>query len=182
MRTRLFLCVAMATLALPNEQAQSAEGPAKEIPELAQLSQFAGAWDIEVTVEPGDGSKGSTSKGTSTGEWILGGRFLQQSWTVEETEGFPGLKGTTLRTYDPERKLYRSWTFHSSGYTQADRGTWDEKARTFTWTGRDRTRDLTTTTKSSFPEEGQEQWSIVTKDSEGKVVVEVTGKSTRRED
>jgi hypothetical protein len=170
MMPRLVLCVALATLALPNDWAQSAEGqlgPAKDNPELALLNQFAGEWTNEVTVKTPDNSEGSQSKGAATGQWILDGRFLQQTWSVEATDDFPGLKGTTIRTYDPELKKYRSWTFHSSGYTQADRGEWDEKARTFTWSARDRKRNWTTTTKSSFPKDGHEQWSVVTKDAEG---------------
>lgn len=180
---RFVLCVALATLAITSESARSAEvprGPVKEIPELALLDHFAGEWNNEVTVKTADDSERTKTTGAATGEWILDGRFLEQTWSVEAKDGFPGLKGTTIRTYDPDRKKYRSWTFHSSGYTQADSGEWDEKARTFTWTARDRARNLTTSTKSSFPEDGQEQWSVVTKDADGKVVVEVTGTSSRR--
>lgn len=180
---RLVLCIALATLAVTSESARSAErplGPAKDIPELTVLNQFAGEWNDEVTVKSADDAEGTKTKGTATGEWILDGRFLQQTWSVEAAGAFPGVKGTTIRSYDPERKEYRSWTFHSSGYTQTDSGEWDEQARTFTWTARDRDRDLTTTTKSSFPEDGQEQWSVVTKDADGRIVVEVSGTSTRR--
>ena len=86
------------------------DGPAKDVPELQALSSYIGTWDDAIT------SKDSPfTKGESTAQWILDGRFLQQSGSVTSADGAIVLKFTTLMTYDQEEKTYRTWSFLSNG-------------------------------------------------------------------
>jgi hypothetical protein len=157
------------------------QGPAKDIPELDVLKHWIGVWDVEMNVKPrGELPKGMHAKGTTTAEWVLGGRFVQQTGTLKSDDGSPPMHATTLMTYDPGKKVYRSWMFFSSGAVSESEGKWDEKSRTMTSTSRDADSGGTMTIHATFPEDGVENWRIVEKDREGKVVGETSGKNVRR--
>jgi hypothetical protein len=161
--------------------AESLQGPAKDAPELEALSHWVGTWDVVSTTKPNEGQpKESHDKGDATAQWIHDGWFVRQSWTVEPSGGRPGFNGSAIMTYDVRKKVYRSWTFVSNGFTNEAEGAWDAKTRTMTWTTRDPESGLTRITTATFPEDGIEKWTIVGKDREGKVVFETTGKNTRR--
>jgi hypothetical protein len=92
-------------------------------PELDALKLYAGKWDVAVT-------DNASVKGEANGQWILEGRFLQQSWSLDTgTPDAPKLSGTTLMTYDSTKRIYRAWHYFSNGsFAEAD-GTWDEASR-----------------------------------------------------
>jgi Protein of unknown function (DUF1579) len=177
------VCVLLTGMILISSAcAEAPQGPAKDVPELQVLNHYVGKWDVAMTVKPGGDQPKVTRKAVATTEWVLDGRFVQQTGTLEPSDGAPGLKLTTLMTYDPRKKVYRSWTFGSDGFTSDSEGTWDEKARTMMWTSRGGADGATTATKAAFAGDGTESWSIVTKDREGKVVHEMSGKNTRRKE
>jgi len=142
-------------------------------PELDPLKLYAGKWDVAVT-------DNASVKGEASGQWILEGRFLQQSWSLDtETPDAPKLSGTTMMTYDSTKRVYRAWHYFSNGsFAEAD-GTWDGASRTFTWTGRDAAKGTTVVTKASFDGD-VEKWSIVTTKSSGEQVSSFGGTNTRR--
>lgn len=156
--------------------ADTPQGPAADVPELQVLDHWAGKWDVDMTVKP----SGMRGKGTATGEWVLNGQFLRQTAALEEGGGLPASQLVTLMGYDRRQKVYRSWTFHSTGLVSFAEGTWDARTRTMTSTSRDADNGITTTIKATFPEDGVENWSFTSKDRDGKVVSEITGKNTRR--
>jgi hypothetical protein len=121
-----------------------------------------------------------SGKGTTTAEWVLNGRFLRQTWTLKLEDGSPATEGTTFMTYDPRKRVYRSWMFNSTGSASESEGTWDEKSRTMTSTMRNAEEGTTTTVKATFAAEGTETWSFTTRDRDGKVVRELAGKNTPR--
>jgi hypothetical protein len=160
--------------------AEEPQGPSKDVPELQALNHWVGKWDSTLTTKPNaDLPNGAKAKGHATGEWVHNGRFLRQTWAMEESEGIPKLSGSTMMTYDPRKRVYRSWSFFSNGYTSESQGVWDPKTHTMTWTGRDAESGRTTITKAAFSDEGTETWSIVEKDRDGKIISESTGKNTR---
>jgi hypothetical protein len=118
--------------------------------------------------------------GTATGEWIHGGRFLRQTWAIERGTGLPPMSGSTIMTYDPRQRAYRSWSFFSTGFTIESRGTWDAKSRTMSWTGQDAESGRSMVIRATFAPDGTETWGIVEKDKGGKVVSESSGRNTRR--
>lgn len=162
---------------------QAQPGPAQEVPELQVLSHWIGTWDIDMTVKVGaDAAKVSRTKGKATAKWILDGRFVQQTGTLEAGDGMgmPAMKVTTLMTYDQAKKAYRSWMFYSTGTVSESEGSWAAKTRTMTTTSRDADNNWNTTIKATFPDPATEVWQILVKDGAGKVIVEVNGKNTRR--
>jgi hypothetical protein len=184
MKATLFASAALSGLfSLSASAADPPAGPARDVPELQALHHWAGNWNAESTTKPtADIPKGARAKGTARGEWVLEGRYLQQTWIIEAGPGMPGMSGRTLMTYDPRKKTYRNWTFVSNGFTSEAEGVWNARTRTMTWTSRDAESGNTTITTASIPEEGIETWSIVTRDRENKVLAETTGKNTRRKE
>jgi hypothetical protein len=169
--------VAFSTVAF----ADTPQGPSKEVPELQVLNHWLGNWDVDMTVKPNaDAPKGMRAKGEFAAEWVLNGRFVQQTGTLTPSDGAPAMKVTTLMTYDPRKKVYRSWMFFSTGFVSESEGQWEEKSRTMTSTSRDADSGRATTIKAIFAEDGTESWSIIEMDREGKVVNETTGKNMRR--
>jgi len=157
------------------------KGPAKDVPELRILQHWIGAWDVEMNTKPNaDMPMGRRAKGTATAEWTLDGRFIQQSATSTPVDGSLVMHSKTLMTYDPRKKVYRSWMFFSNGYVSESEGKWDDASRTMTSSSRDAESGNTTTINANFAEEGVENWKIVVKDRDGKLIGETTGKNVRR--
>lgn len=176
-------CFLIALLSLASvsfaRAADRANGPAPDVPELKVLNYWVGKWDDELTVKPIGDVRGGTSKGPSVSEWVHEGRFVRQTWAFDGSATVPKLSGSSMMTYDPQKKVYRTWTFFSNGYVSEATGNWDAKTRTMTSTTRD--GDLTTTTIATFAADGKtEQWSIVTKDQAGKTYSDTRGTNTRR--
>ncbi|HEY3901392.1 MAG TPA: hypothetical protein VGM54_22475 [Chthoniobacter sp.] len=150
-----------------------AEGPDPAVPELQALNHYIGQWEDEIAGRP-------QVKRAETGEWILRGRFLRQSWSAESTDGAPPAQGLTLMTFDTGGKVYRSWSFLATGSVLEKEGVWDTITKTFTWGHRIAESSETVITKASFVDEAVQDWSIVKTDEHGKVVREVVGRSLRR--
>jgi len=156
-----------------NAGEEVAAGPAPEVPELQFLDQYAGQWEDEIAGRP-------DMKRTETGEWVLQGRFLRQSWSTESNDGAPPAHGITFMTFDTEQKTFRSWAFLATGSVIENEGVWDSITRTFTWGHRLRETSETVITKASFVDPATQSWSIVKTDMHGKVVREVAGRNIRR--
>jgi hypothetical protein len=169
------LCLSVVLFALPLSAQQPKE--AKDIPELKPLAGYLGKWTAESTVKS-EGQIPIMLKGTSSAEWFHEGRFLRQSWAIEGTKEHPTLTGSTMMTYDLEKKTYRAWNFMSNGASSEAEGAYDAKANAFTWTVQ-RPDGVKTVTKASFADEGKEKWSIVTTDKAGKVLMDMRGLSTK---
>jgi hypothetical protein len=162
----LFACVTCPALA--------EDGPSKEVPELKALSHYVGQWDVVVTSQTM-----ADFKGQATAEWVLNGRFVEQTGVLESGDGSTVLKLKTLMTYDPRAKSYRLWSFFSNGTVVEAAGTWDAEKKTMTSIHRD--GGMTTTTTADFSKEGTEQWKIVTTNAQNAVVSELSGTNTRRQ-
>lgn len=150
------------------------DGPAKAVPELKPLSHYVGKWDIELT-----SSNLQKLKGKATAQWILEGRFVEQSGALYSAEDTAVLKLKTLMTYDPKTKSYRMWSFYSNGSAIEAEGTWDAEKKTMTSVHRD--GGMTTTITADFSKADTEQWKIVTRNAQNRVVSELTGTNTRRQ-
>ena len=166
----MIVCLCSAGVAVAEDG-----GPSADVPELKVLDHYAGTWDVQIASK-----EFPFSKGQDSARWILDGRFLQQSGELRSQEGSAVLKVTTLMTYDPAGKVYRSWTFMSDGAAIESEGTWDPKARVMTSVSRKDGNGGFLTTTADFSEPGVETWKIVYTDRDGKVVSETSGKNTRR--
>lgn len=118
----------LACLACQWAAAAGDDGPSDKVPELKALDHYAGSWDTEIT------SKNPPfTKGTVTAKWVLDGRFLQQ--TAEGKDGPTVFKYMSLMTYDPNKKVYRSWIFLSDGFAAESEGSWNAKDQVMTSVG-----------------------------------------------
>lgn len=155
-------------------------GPDPEVPELRVLSRYLGDWTARSTFKPTpEAADGPEITGTARGEWVLGGRFLQQSWKLDPNEGITPVSGLSLMTYDPARKTYLSWAYVSTGSVLEAEGKWSPETRTMTWTGRDPATGETVVTTSRMPSDGVETWSIARKGQGGQVGSEMSGRNQR---
>jgi hypothetical protein len=139
---------------------------------LKVLKLFVGTCDTTIDGNPG-------LKGAATGVLVLGDRFVRDDFVLKDGDGSVVLQVSSMITYDTNAKRYRMWMFSSTGEVTPSEGTWDEATRTLTMNSRDAKGHATKWT-SSFSAEGVETWSLVTKDQDGNVVLEVKGKSTAR--
>lgn len=170
-RRVLLLLLAMTTLQSTDLWAD--DGPAKDVPELQALSNYIGTWDVAITSQDSP-----FAKGESTARWILDGRFLQQTGVLKSANGATSLKVTTLMTYDPDLKTYRTWSFLSNGSTSEASGKWDAKNRTMTSVS---SQDgMTTTITAKFTEVGTEEWMFITTNKNNEVIGRFGGTNTRR--
>lgn len=153
------------------------QGPAKEVPELQVLTCYVGSWEVVMAL--GEAPTVPIAKGKSTSKWILDGRFLEQTGTIQEGDNGKSIKVTTLMTFDVEKKTYRSWTFTSNGQATEQEGKWDPATQTMTSTSC-ATPGITVTTTANFAEAGIEKWKITTMNGAGVVLRTVVGKNTRQ--
>lgn len=81
-------------------------------------------------------------------------------------------------TYEPTAKVYRS-CYIEEGTAMILLGTWDKDTQTMTWKGADAAGNKHTATHR-FADKDHVEWSIVVTAADGKVVVELSAKQTRR--
>jgi hypothetical protein len=141
-----------------------AQGPASE--ELQVLAYAVGNWQIVTEDDP-------ESKATSTGVWVLGGQFLQISWSRQSKDAISE-SGIQMLTYDPVEKVYSNIAFSHTGYTARSTGIWNPQTKTMVWTAR-HDDGTYTITRNTFVDARKPTWSIVTIDQSGKLVQESSG-------
>lgn len=167
------VAVVIASILLTSTLAADEPGPAKGIPELTPLSNWAGDWVGHVekpTPRP---------PGPSKGVWILDGRYLQQTWKIPADADNPALSATVISTWDVNEKVYRQWQFLSDGGTGQATGKWDAGSNTMTWTER-KPDGLTIVSRARFPNPDLQLWTITGTDRAGTTVFELSGDSKRQ--
>ena len=82
-------------------------------------------------------------------------------------------------TFDSQRKTYRNWLFHSSGFFVDSTGTWNESSQTLTFTNKPYA-GATGAVMVHFLDETTYDWSIINKDARGEVVFHMEGKAVRQ--
>jgi hypothetical protein len=141
-------------------------------PEMKALEKLVGAWKVEhVSKVPENAPFTLAIKARP----VLGGRFVQQ--TDDSNNGETGQIG--MYTYDSNRRAYRYWFFHSSGFFVDSTGTWNESSKTFTFRNKP-FEGGTGLVTVHFLDETSYDWSIINKDAGGKVVFHMEGKAIRQ--
>lgn len=143
---------------------QTTRGEEPALPELKPLNRFVGSW--KTTMEGG----GLTGKATT--QWVLGGRFIQQKYSLSD-----GSEGMNLRGYDPNTKQHVMFTFDSRGTMLKQEGAWDNETNTLTVKGK--AGVVVVITKAHFPDEDTEEWSIIVQDEGGNVLQTFKGTNVR---
>jgi hypothetical protein len=153
--------------------------PAKP-PELHVLDDMVGTWDEVMTNKEAEWTpKAERSTSITKKTWTLGGTVLRQegTWNPAKTDFL------SLVTYDPAAKIYRTWYFDAAGGMPrgSTLGTWDEKARTMTWTGTDE-NGFKSVGKVKIVDKDTHEWTVVTTNPDAKVMLDLAGKCTRRKE
>jgi hypothetical protein len=171
--------IALVSLALQCSQvAGNADDSAKPTVELRVLEDMIGTWDEVLTNKPTEWlPKAERSESVTKKNWALTGEYIKMegAWKPAKTEFL------SLVRYDRESKTYYTWYFDSAGGQPRGtiRGTWDNKLRTMTWTGTDESGNKTVG-KTKITDRDHHEWTMVTTDPQGKVVLDIMGKNTRR--
>jgi hypothetical protein len=135
--------------------------------EFKVLSNYAGTWEIKIMGRP-------TAKSVSKGVWVLGGKFLQRSWTLDMGDGSPATSGIHMMTFDTDMKMYRNVCLTSGGKIVEERGFWNADSRTMIWTAKTADGE-TRVTRAAFPKNATATWSIVTTRADGSLIEEGSG-------
>lgn len=168
------LSLVLIGLIFVTQAAPANDGPASNVPGLAELSRYAGEWDIRITTPNSGFSSGHTST-----QWILDGRFIEQSTVLNMADGSGTMEIRTLITFDVDQNRYQSWTFLSSGDMLTRNGAWDPAKQSFQYTGR--TGNMTMVTRADFSQENTETWQIAIISELGTEDVVIAGVNTRSE-
>ena len=154
--------------------------PAGDAPELNVFRRLVGEWDVEMVVKSGENlGNEQTVSGRISSDFILDGRYFQQEVELQAVGDFPGAKHRTLFTFDKTQQTYRHWMFTSSGPMVEGTGSWNGDTKMFTWEAKAE-HGITSTSVSTFPEDGVEEWTVSVKSAEGITFLEFAGKTTRR--
>jgi Tfp pilus assembly protein PilF len=141
-------------------------------PEMRALEKLVGSWKVEHVGKVPEEVPFTCIIKTRP---VLGGRFIQQTGDVDESQ--PNQIG--MYTYDSNRRAYRYWFFHSSGFFVDSTGTWNEGSQTFTFTNKP-FEGATGVITVHFLDDTTYDWSIINRDAGGKVVFHMEGKAVRQ--
>ena len=160
--------LAVTLLATSDVRGQESNAPP---PEMKVLQKMVGAWRGEAISKVAESTPEETrGKGTSKADLVLGGHFLLNRWFDSQGK----LKGIQLFTYDKEQQVYRLWSFHDDGFAVERAGEWDEGSNTLTL--KNEIEGMASVSSIHFADEHTILWTLVFKDQEGKVYLDMHGK------
>lgn len=173
MRIALVIGLLLAGCPVAVRGEEGAKGTPKP-PELKVLDRLLGSWNVECTEK--EGERETRITGTATTEWILGGHFLQ--WKGTRNPG--GIENTQIIGFDPVKKQYTMWYFDSAGISVGPvGGQWDENEKTLTWRGTFQD-DVSFVNRERFVDSDTTEWHFTVSRTDGTVLFEQQGKSTRK--
>ena len=119
--------VAITSVAFFAAVAQAADPETSKPAELKVLERLVGKWDSESVSRVSEWTpKEGRAKGVLTREWVLNGRYVQETSKQSDADAI------VMFTYDTAKSAYRWWLFNSHGNNFDMSGKWDEKTQTLT--------------------------------------------------
>lgn len=171
-------CAMLITSMLVFAPLVAADELPKPPPEAKILEEFVGTWDEVLTNKESEWlPKAGRQTSVTKKSWALNGMFVKSEGTSEPSKNeFVAYVG-----YDPHTKVYRQYYFDSFGTmpTALQRGTFDEKNRTFSWSGVDEGSNKIVGKHKLIDKDNQE-WTLVITNAEGKVMLDMSGTCKRR--
>jgi hypothetical protein len=105
-------------------------------PEHEELARYTGVWNMEVKHWSTPGAEPVAYAGVSESRMILGGRFLESTWT--SGEGEMAMEGISIMGFDRRHEEYTVIGLDTWGtYWVAAQGPYDEATKTITMYGED---------------------------------------------
>jgi hypothetical protein len=169
----------LATFHAPAIADKDKDGPPPKPSELKVLDRFLGTWDLELVSKVTEvNPKETKSTSTATFEWILDGRFMRVTGKTLTPEKIESLQ---MMSYNPAGKQFYGWFFDSQGSVNEVAGQWDEDTKTMTWQAPVE-ENVTMTNRLRFTDKNTIVWTMITKDNNNKIYVDVRGKMTRKKE
>ena len=148
--------------------AESTEQP----PDRNVLDRWLGTWYSNADIKPSAWvPEGKQQAEVRNVEWILNGRFLQVTYRSDDHETRQILR------YEANSKKFQKWIFDTYGGTSFWTGSWDEKSKAMTW--KMEFSPLKGTITDRFSNSDKCETSVVLKDGEGKLLLDVLTEHTR---
>jgi hypothetical protein len=161
-----------ALLATSGVQGQESTAPP---PEMKVFHKMVGTWQSNATSRVAEWTPEEThEKATGRTDLILEGHFFLGR--MFDSEG--KLSQVHLHTYDKEQQVYRTWSFLSNGSCAEYVGKYDEGSNTLKL--KHEKRGITTLVSNHFVDEDTWDVSVVAKDQQGKVYIDMHLKGTRQ--
>ena len=153
--------IASAALAAEPEE-KKPEGP-KPPPEVEQLSYFLGPWTSEGEMKPGPMGPGGPTQGRDICRWMPGHFFVGCMMESRSPAGI--MQVQAIMGYDPEKKVYRWWSFDNVGRAETATGTL--KDGTWTWLGESKLGDKMVKTRYTISDTKPEGYAFLFESSPG---------------
>lgn len=154
-----------------------ADEPSAKSSELQVLDRYVGTWDETVVFKPAIWTPEKTTLSTTTKrQWILNGTTIENkgAWT-------PQAEFLHLMTYDQNKNEYRQWYFDKDNLVpQESHGKWDAATQTFTFAGT-LGDGIRTSSQQHFVDRNNFTWTMIAKDDDDKVVLDMEGKCVRKQ-
>jgi hypothetical protein len=147
----------------------NADDKPKRSAELQVLDRFIGEWETVITI------KGSDEKTTriENRKWSQDGKFV-----LYDNQEEPGKRESHfLITYDSKKGLYRA-CFINDEFTVPLLGTWDEKSMSMKW--KSEHVAFNHDALNRIIDKDNMEWEMTVTSPEGKIVLELSAKQTRR--
>lgn len=114
--------------------------------------------------------------GTTTYEWVLGGRFVQCRGTRKPEK----IENLQIIGFDPATREYRHWYFDSFGTVAGPmKGQWSDSEKTLTWQG-NLLAGARLVNRVHFIGNDTMEWQMAVLSKAGEVYFEQEGKSRRK--
>lgn len=166
---RFAIALALFPILILNSPLSADDVPQRSA-ELQVLDRMVGNWETVITAKPA----GETFKTVQDRKWSKEGKFvLSEDMNVETKE-----ESHYLVTYDPNAKRYRG-VFVGEKNAVILLGTWNEDSQTMNWVSAEGTPAKHTATHR-FIDKDHIEWSMVVTAPDGKVLLDLSAKQTRR--
>lgn len=170
----LFAAAVMCAGVKADDKIEATDKPSLP-PELKVFQRWIGSWSYESTICKSEWTpEEKHAAGKFTCAWTMGGRYLEE-------RGTDGEDGSHMRltTFDATRQAYRAWWFSSTGISNESTGSWDDAAKTFSWTAKIE-NGRTVASRQHFVSDDVVEASVRVTDSTGKEFFHAEYKSTRQ--
>jgi hypothetical protein len=164
------IAITLAVLTVVAIRCVNAGDPTNRSVELQVLDRFIGSWESVFTIKA-TGEKFNTIENR---RWSKEGKFVLS----EDLNLSSKKEAHFLMTYDPNAKAYRA-CFIEEGNAVVLLGTWDKDAQVMKWAGPDGA-GAKHTGATRFIDKDHVELSMLVVGPDGKVLVELSAKQTRR--
>jgi hypothetical protein len=111
---------------------------ARPSPEVEKLAPLVGKWEYTGKFYMDPKQSPMETSGTVERKWILGNRFVHETYTGTGFDGKPGFEGRGVIGYDKGRKMFTSaWICNMCTAISNSQGSADADGKTFTFTRED---------------------------------------------